>query len=358
VRHDRFSLRLATAGLLLFLLLPPITGQTGDTLPATLSDSEFWSLSQRISEPDGSFRSNSGSTDNLLSNEPTLSGIAAALADRAKVSSVYLGVGPEQNFTYIAASRPRMAFITDIRRGNLHLHLMYKALFELSENRVDFASLLFTRIRAPGLTSRSTAREIMNAYLKAARGDEAVYKGNLKAISDHLTRTRRLPLGPDDLAGIEYVYRNFYRFGPGIHYLSSLTDGGAGGQSYATLMSTTTLKDGAFVERSYLASEDHFAFVKTMEERNLIVPVVGDFAGTKALRTVGTFLRERGAVVSVFYVSNVESYLKSNGVWPAFCANVAAMPLDSSSMFVRYGTGGQFGGMAFETAACAKRVVN
>ena len=65
-----------------------------------------------------------------------------------KPSGVYLGVGPEQNFTYIAAIRPRIAFITDIRRGNLHLHLMYKALFELSANRADFVARLFNRSAA------------------------------------------------------------------------------------------------------------------------------------------------------------------------------------------------------------------
>ena len=71
----------------------------------------------------------------------TLSTVAAALSERAKPGGVYLGVGPEQNFTYIAAIRPKIAFITDIRRGNLQLHLMYKALFELSADRAEFVSL-------------------------------------------------------------------------------------------------------------------------------------------------------------------------------------------------------------------------
>src|SRR5215831_11727766 len=92
--------------------------RAADKLPATLSDTEFWSLIERISEPDGYFRSNSGSTDNLLSNENLLSTAAEALSVRPKGSGVYLGVGPEQNFSYIAAMRPRIAFITDIRRGN------------------------------------------------------------------------------------------------------------------------------------------------------------------------------------------------------------------------------------------------
>src|SRR5215467_3184517 len=137
-----------------------------DTLPDTLSDSQFWSLIEKISEADGYFRSNSGSTDNLLSNENMVSTVAGALAQRVKPSGVYLGVGPEQNFTYIAAIRPRIAFITDIRRGNLHLHLLYKALFEMSADRAEFVGRLFNRKRPAALSATSSAADLMNAYLR------------------------------------------------------------------------------------------------------------------------------------------------------------------------------------------------
>jgi hypothetical protein len=190
----------------------------------------------------------------------------------------------------------------------------------------------------------------MTAYLRATPGNETVFSANLKAISDHLTSTRRLPLGPDDLKGIESVYRNFHKFGPDIRYTSSI--GGSGGYSYAMLMSSVDAETRA--ERGYLANEDNFAFVKAMQQKNLIVPIVGDFAGPKALRAAGTFLKERGAIVTAFYVSNVEMYLRNNGVWPRFCANVAAMPLDAASTFIRPGSSGanSFGDMAAETARC------
>jgi hypothetical protein len=109
-------------------------------------------------------------------------------------------------------------------------------------------------------------------------------------------------------------------------------------------------------ERGYLASEANFALVKTMESRNLIIPVVGDFAGQKALRAIGAWLKAHGATVSVFYLSNVEDYLERNGVWPAFCANVAALPLDRSSMFIRPNRGGSsFSPILAEIAACASK---
>jgi hypothetical protein len=351
----RYSARICALFLMLFLLIwqDQVIGRAPDTLPAALSNAEFWALSERISEPDGFFRSNSGSTDNLLSNESSVSRVATELSERVKPSGVYLGVGPEQNFSYIAAIRPRIAFITDIRRGNLDLQLTYKALFELSENRADFVARLFNRKRPAGLTTASSATELMAAYLRVNSGDEAAFSANLKAIIDHLTKVRGLPLSADDLAGIEYVYRSFYRFGPGINYTSSIGRPG-GGITYAALMSS---RDARGVERSYLASEGNFAFVKTMQTKNLIVPIVGDFAGPKALREIGAFLRDRGAVVTAFYVSNVENYLRNNGVWPKFCANVATLPADTTSTFIRPEPAQSvtFGSIVRETAACGAK---
>src|SRR5579872_4045893 len=107
-----------------------------DSLPASLTDREFWKVITDLSEPDGFFRS-----DNLLSNEMGYQQVIPDLVSRAKSGRVYMGVGPEQNFTYIAATKPAMVFIIDIRRGNLDLQMMYKALFELSADRADFVSL-------------------------------------------------------------------------------------------------------------------------------------------------------------------------------------------------------------------------
>jgi hypothetical protein len=354
LRPLRPRARAVAAGILLAVLLlhPPIASQARNTLPASLTIKEFWALTAQLSEPDGYFRSNSGSPDNLLSNEQQVSTVAAALAARVKPAGVYLGVGPEQNFTYIAAIRPRMAFITDIRRGNLHLHLMYKALFEMSADRAEFAGRLFTRKRPAALAAAASAAELMDAYQQIPPGDEAAFKTNLKAVLDQLTKTRGLPLDADDQSGIEYVYRNFHRFGPEINYTSSINGRTGSSGSYARIVTAVDGLTG--VERTFLASETNFALVKAMQNKNLIVPVVGNFAGPKALRAVGAYLRARGATVTAFYVSNVESYLHRNGVWPAFCANVATLPLDASSLFIRPGNGrlGSLSGMAAETARC------
>src|SRR4026208_2289526 len=86
--------------------------------PARLSDQEFWRTIEEFSEPNGFFRS-----DNLVSNEDTFQYVIPELKKRVRTGGVYLGVGPDQNFTYIAALRPRLVFIIDVRRGNLHAQL-------------------------------------------------------------------------------------------------------------------------------------------------------------------------------------------------------------------------------------------
>jgi hypothetical protein len=312
-----------------------------DTLPAQLSDQEFWKLSGDLSEPNGYFRS-----DNLLSNEIWYPDVMGDLLRQAKQNAVYLGVGPEQNFNYIVQLHPKMVFITDIRRGNLHAQLMYKALFEMSTDRADFVGRLFSKPRPSGLTAQSTAAEIMDAYWNVPTSAEAIYKQNLQAIDDFLTKSpHHFPLDKDDLDGIEYVYYSFYWFGPSINYNSSTNSmGGRGGNmtDYADLMKA---EDGKGAEWSYLANETTFNTMKTLESHNLLVPVVGNFGGPKALRAVGQYVRDHQSTVSAFYLSNVEQYLRQDSIWGDFCSNVASMPLDDTSTFIRSGQGGfGFGG--------------
>ena len=198
--------------------------------PQRLTDAEFWKLTVDISEPNGQFQS-----DNLLSNEMGFQTIIPALKTIVK-PGVYMGVGPEQNFTYIAALKPKMVFITDIRRGNLELHLMYKALFEMSADRADFVGMLFSKKRPAGLTATSSVGEIFAKY-DAAQVSADVYEANWKRIVDHLTKApHTFPLAKDDIDGIQYVFSSFYTYGTAINYRSSAGGGGGAMASYEALM--------------------------------------------------------------------------------------------------------------------------
>jgi hypothetical protein len=320
----------------------PAAAPARAALPDRLTDAEFWDLSQQLSEPGGNFRS-----DNLLSNEVYLQHVIPDLLAANHPGRVYMGVGPEQNFTYISALKPSMVFIVDIRRGNLDLHLMYKALFDMSSDRADFLSKLFSRKRPEGLSKTSSVNELFQAYAAAAP-DEALFEQNFKAIVDNLQKTHKLPLLDEDVPGIRYVYEYFGRYGPELTYWMSGGFGGRGGfrnsPTYGDLMVAT---DAAGMLRSYLASEENFNVLKALEAKNLLVPVVGNFAGPKAIRAVGSWLKQHNATVSAFYLSNVEQYLNMDGIWMDFCRNSLELPIDEHSQFIRSfrgGNGPAFGG--------------
>ena len=291
------------------------------TLPPALTDNEFWSLSETLSEPAGSF----SVSDNIVSNEPLF---AESVRRLRSSNGVYIGVGPEQNFSYIARVQPTMAFIVDIRRENRNLHLFYKALFELSTDRTDFVSRLFSRARLATLASGASADEIFAADEDVPPSPD-VYNQTATLIRQRLLETHRFPLSQTDLDWIDRVFKAFYTDGPDIQFWGD-RPGGDVRPSYRELM---TSRDFAGNSRSFLATEDAFRFVKDLQGRNLIVPVVGDFGGPRAIRQVGDYVRERDDVISAFYASNVAVYL-TNEQTRAFCRNLATLPAAGDAWFI------------------------
>jgi hypothetical protein len=305
------------------------------TIPSRLSDKELWQLNADYSEANGYFRS-----DNFLSNETGFQYVIPALKQRIAPGSVYLGVGPEQNFTYIVALQPRIAFIFDIRRGNMIAHLMYKALFETSPDRAEFLSKLFSRPRPPGLDANSTPEQLFAAYTAAPR-DSALFRRNLAAVKSYLTRTHGWVMNDSDSKLMDFTYGAFFGGGPEINYNypnTSFRGFGRGGMpNYATLQQAT---DSSGKNWAYLATEANYRWIKDFESKNLLVPVVGNFAGPKAIRAVGQYLEDHHATVGAFYTSNVEQYLFQDNVWQDYYRNVATLPLDSASTFIRSIGGG------------------
>lgn len=346
MRRLRSSLaRLALAAAVGTLALAPVACATTDTpvavsnLPAQLSDAEFWRLVTDFSEPDGFFRS-----DNFVSNETTFPDVIPSLVQEIGTDGVYLGVGPEQNFSYIVALQPRIAFIVDIRRQNLIQHLMYKALFELAEDRADFLALLFSRERPAGLDTGTSITALLEAYQRVAP-DTLRFRRNLMALEERLVHGHGFTLGDDDLLTLAYVYDAFFSAGPELSYSYGLWSGQRrrGWWRMPTFGDLMVAADAEGVERSFLADEARYRTLRELQLANRIVPIVGDFAGEKALRAVGDYLRTHGAAVSTFYTSNVEQYLfRSSTDWQRFFANVDRMPVDEHGVFLRavfnYGT--------------------
>ena len=337
----------------------PAARASAQGVPARLADSTFWRLMNEYSEPWGTFRS-----ENFVSNETSLQWIIPGLTQRVAAGGVYLGVAPDQNFTYVAAVRPSIAFIVDIRHQNAMQHLMYKALFETSSTRADFLAKLFARAPLQGVDTASTATQLFEALAKQPP-DSARFRDNLGAIIGRLADVHRFALSDSERVSLGCVYSAFFTQGPDLTYnfasecrnpgpfgysvgggpMGPGPGGGMGrfGFRMPTYQGMTTETDSAGVNWSYLGSEARFKAIKSMQERNLIVPLTGNFAGPRALRAVGDWVRARGAKVTTFYVSNVEQYLFQQGdEAQRFYLNVETLPIDSTSTFIRSFAGGRF----------------
>jgi hypothetical protein len=298
--------------------------RAADTLPNRYTNEEFWRLINDFSEPGGVYQ-----YENFVSNEISYQTVIPELKRHTKPGGVYLGVGPEQNFTYIAAIEPKVAFIMDIRRQNLVELLMYKALFEMAPDRADFVSRLFSRKRPAGLSATSSASDIFAAF-DSVVPDKPLYDETLQAIRDRLKQRGFKPVGDDDQK-IEYVFNVFFRGGPRMNYAFASASPNNAVPSYHWLMLTT---DGRGENWAYLQTENRYKLVRDMQERNMILPLVADFAGPKTLKSLGQYLKGQGATVSAFYISNVEDYIEAK--WSSYVSNIRALPQDDSSVVIRW----------------------
>jgi hypothetical protein len=300
--------------------------------PDSLSATEFAALSARLSDQGGYF-----DTDNLISNEQSLLHPLTVLDRRGVRGGVYVGVGPDQNFNYIARTAPRLAIIADVRRDNLLHHLLFKALFSAAGNRAEFLALWLGR-PAPAPSARVLAWPVDSLVMWAKRtpATPVSTEAALRTVRARVT-TFGIPLDSEDLATIARFHRAFIADGVGLRFTST---GRAPRPYYPTLGQLLAERDLDGGQSSYLASETAFRVVQSLERRNLIVPVVGDLAGPTVLPAVAALLRQRGDAVSVLYTSNVEDYLIRAGTFATFVRHVQALPRTPESVIIRSWFGG------------------
>jgi hypothetical protein len=331
----------------LLLAMVPLSAQRQDGAGATayvaaqqsapaLSDSAFAALSARISEPGGFFDS-----DNLISNESSYLHVLGAMRRMGVTGGAYIGVGPDQSFSYIAQVRPRIAFIIDIRRDNVLQHLLFKALFEMAHNRVEYLALLTGRA-IPDEAAKWKRRSINDvADLIEKSPPDADQFETSRAMIRAKVKRYGIPVTPAELETIDKIHQAFFDGGLELRFTSL---GRPPRDYYPTLRKLLLEHDLTGKQASFLATEDDFQFVKSLEARNLVVPVVGNLAGNHALREIGRVMAERGDKLSALYVSNVEFYLMREGTFDAFAASVRTLPHDSRSVIIRSYFGGGFYG--------------
>jgi hypothetical protein len=292
--------------------------------------SSFASLVAGLSEDPGFF-----DTDNLISNERSYLHVVPqllALAGQAG-GGAYLGVGPDQNFSYIAHLRPSLAIVIDVRRENLLLHLLFKALFAEARTRVEYLAMLSGRpVPMPLADWPLRPVDDIVAYIDRT---PAMREADVRAMRDRLTRrvdSFGVPLTNGDRTTIDRFHRRFIADGLSLKFNSH---GRPPQYDYPALRDLLLETDREGTRRSYLASEDDFQFLKRLQTEDRIVPIVGDLSGGTALAAVASFLTRANLQVAAFYTSNVEFYLFGEGRFDAFVANLRRLPRQPRSVIVR-----------------------
>ena len=295
--------------------------------PPRLSDSAFVAIIERFSEPSGYF-----DTDNLISNEDSYLHPVSTLKKLGVTGGTYVGVGPEQNFSYIAAVRPHAAFIVDIRRDNLLEHLLFKAIFAMSRNRIEYLSLLFGR-PAPNDSAGWGAKPVDSLlfYIEGSRLDTAAAIQGRARVAARI-RQYGFKLAAADFETISRFHSTFMYGGPALRFN---TFGRPPQPYYPDYRRLARELDREGKQASFLATEANFAVVKDLEDRNLIIPLVGDFAGDRALPGVADWMTANHEQLSALYTSNVEQYLYGAGTFDAFAKNVERFPRNAKSVIVR-----------------------
>ncbi|HEV8600745.1 MAG TPA: hypothetical protein VGQ69_15395 [Gemmatimonadales bacterium] len=313
--------------LLLGVSLLLLTAAPAPAPLAARQTTEFARLVARLSEPGGYFDS-----DNLVSNETSYLHVLPALRSLPVRGGAYLGVGPEQNFSYLAEIRPALTILIDIRRDNMLLHLLFKAMFELSRNRMEYLCLLYGRPNPP-ILARWTDQPLEDilTFLDITPADTAVHARNHAELMDRVNRFG-VALTDTDRVTLRRFHDEFATQGLELTFTSRGRASRPGYPSERQLYLATDLEGRP---GSYLSSEERFRNVRELQRRDKVIPVVGDLSGPLALKAIGAYLRELGLPVSALYVSNVEMYLFRQGNFPKFVENVRALPARATSVLIR-----------------------
>src|SRR5947208_942793 len=324
-QEKRMTMRVLSKFLLAFIASGVLyLRQPERVLDAPIGTEKFGQLIAGLSEPEGYFDS-----DNFVSNEAAYLRVLPAMNRLAIRGGAYLGVGPDQNYTYIAEMRPRLAVILDIRRQNALQHLYFKALFQLSRDRDEYLERLFGRLLAPHAKNEKIS-ELLRRSDQAPRDPAFISLKIAEAIA--AMQAWNIGLTHEDFKAVEYIAYAFVNGGPDIKFTSYNRAPRPHHPSYRSLLEA---RDPNGAQLSYLAQEDRFRTVKELHRENRIVPVVGDFGGPSAFHQVAQELRLRGLEVKCFYASNVEFYLFRTERWHSYLGNLRVLPLAQDSYVIR-----------------------
>jgi hypothetical protein len=203
---------------------------------------------------------------------------------------------------------------------------MYKAIFHIAKDRATFLKLLLSRPLA-GTDAPGPDASVMQltAHFSNTKADENIFESNLAEIGRMIRDVFHIPISSKDQATLRHIYGAFRKRGLKISYWNG-----------PTLKEMLEEKGPDGRQQNFLATREDYEFLRDLQLRNQIIPVVGDFAGPKAVRSVANYLSENSYSVSVFYTSNVEEILDMDGKFEKYVLNIIQLPITTGSFFLRW----------------------
>ncbi len=284
-------------------------------------DPSFRALIASLSEPP-----TGPHADNLMTNEDSFPRVASELAARVPNEGVYLGVGPDQNFTYIAHCQPDFGFLLDYRRRNLRLHLLHKALFMLAPDRITYLERLTARTPRE-LPPNPAPGELVGAF-RAAR-----FQSGLLSRTRNEVKALLQPMGvleADEWADLSMIQARLAGPGMGAQFLAL--------PMYPDFGSMIETTDRHGKPAHFLASESYYQRVRELHLHDRIIPIVADLAGAIALQRLADWLKDQSLLVTAFYVSDVEFFLLRAGRFPDYLKNLRRLPWHDNGVIIRSST--------------------
>lgn len=282
----------------------------------------YKALLDRLSEPPAG----PASADNLMTNEDSIASVLDRLAELPP-GSAYLGVGPDQNLSMIAAARPSTALILDYRTKNRNLHLMHKSLVELSIDRAAYLSRLWARSPAIDDATLADAGRLMAAFAAAPMQPERLAEAQetvRRSLEEKGFRAE------SDLAEIRKIHARLAGPGPEARFLAL--------KMYPAIGSLIVMKTRSGRPGHWLADDALYAEVRRLHRADAVVPVVADWSGAQAMARIAAYLSESRVKIGCVYMSDVEFFLFRAGAFDRYVANLARLPIAPEGVIVRTST--------------------
>jgi hypothetical protein len=276
--------------------------------------------------------------NNYVSSETSQLQVAPLLLERHRRGGAYIGVGAEQNYSYIALVEPEVAFIIDPRRSIVMLHLLYKAMFDEARTRSEFVSYMVGRpYDASDEPPGNAGVADVIAHVEDLGRFAELRKTTLARLTDRITTKYGFKLTAKDRATLAEINQAFYDHGFDIRFeQTSGVDPG-----YVKFRDQLALRAPNRQELGFLARDRSFRYVQRMHRENRIFVLTGDLAGDKALSGIAAYLRAEQIPLRTFYLSNLEEPLFAQKAWKKWVKNLEALPTDEEAVFIRSWFGGE-----------------